>query len=178
VVGHFHFTMLAALQFGLFAGLYFWFPKMFGRTLSERIGRWHFWLWFTGFVLTFLPQLQLGLAGMPRRIADYSVYAPHAWTALNQLSTAGAAVLAVAGLLFIWNVVASLRGGLVAGDDPLAGQQPGVGLHLPAAFPQLPRAAPGLLRTARVRPAPRPGPAGDRQGHRPADQAAPGMRQR
>jgi cytochrome c oxidase subunit I len=121
VVGHFHFTMLAALQFGLFAGLYFWFPKMFGRMLSERIGRWHFWLWFTGFVLTFLPQLQLGLAGMPRRIADYSAYAPHAWTALNQLSTAGAAVLAVAGVLFIWNVVASLRGGLVAGDDPWQG---------------------------------------------------------
>jgi cytochrome c oxidase subunit I len=55
VVAHFHFVMLAALQFGLFAGLYFWFPKMFGRMLSERIGKWHFWLWFVGFVLTFLP---------------------------------------------------------------------------------------------------------------------------
>jgi cytochrome c oxidase subunit 1 len=118
VVAHFHFTMLAALQFGLFAGIYFWFPKVFGRMLSERIGRWHFWLWFCGFVLTFLPQFQLGLDGMPRRIADYATYAPHAWTPLNRVSTAGAAIMAVAGLLFIWNVLTSLRGGAVAGDDP------------------------------------------------------------
>jgi cytochrome c oxidase subunit 1 len=101
LVSHFHLTMLAALQFGLFAGLYFWFPKVFGRMLSERIGRWHFWLWFTGFVLTFLPQFQLGLVGMPRRIADYSAYAPTAWTPLNQLSSVGAAILGAAGLLFI-----------------------------------------------------------------------------
>jgi cytochrome c oxidase subunit 1 len=82
------------------------------------IGRWHFWLWFVGFVLTFLPQFQLGLDGVPRRIADYATYAPHAWTPLNQLSSAGAAIMAVAGVLFIWNVPASLRGGAVAGDDP------------------------------------------------------------
>ncbi|HEX8857732.1 MAG TPA: cytochrome c oxidase subunit I [Actinomycetes bacterium] len=118
VVAHFHFTMLAALQFGLFAGLYFWFPKMFGRMLSDRIGKWHFWLWFIGFVLTFLPQFQLGLNGMPRRIADYSVYARSGWTALNRLSSIGAAILAVAGLLFIWNVVVSLTRGKLAGDDP------------------------------------------------------------
>jgi cytochrome c oxidase subunit I len=118
VVAHFHFVMLAALQFGLFAGIYFWFPKVFGRRLSERIGRWHFWLWFAGFVLTFLPQFQLGLNGMPRRIADYATYSPHGWTPLNQVSTAGAAIMAVAGVLFIWNVLASLRGGAVAGDDP------------------------------------------------------------
>jgi cytochrome c oxidase subunit I len=118
VVAHFHFTMLAALQFGLFAGLYFWFPKMFGRRLSERIGRWHFWLWSVGFLLTFLPQFQLGLDGMPRRIPDYSAYSPHGWTTLNQLSSVGAAILAVAGLLFIWNVAVSLARGKVAGDDP------------------------------------------------------------
>jgi cytochrome c oxidase subunit I len=86
--------------------------------LSERIGRWHFWLWFCGFVLTFLPQFQLGLDGMPRRIGDYATYAPHAWTPLNRVSTAGAAIMAVAGLLFIWNVLTSLRGGAVAGNDP------------------------------------------------------------
>jgi cytochrome c oxidase subunit 1 len=68
-----------------------------GVFLSERIGRWHFWLWFCGFVLTFLPQFQLGLDGMPRRIADYATYAPHAWTPLNRVSTAGAAIMAVAG---------------------------------------------------------------------------------
>jgi cytochrome c oxidase subunit 1 len=118
VVAHFHFTMLAALQFGLFAGLYFWFPKVTGRLLSERIGRWHFWLWFIGFALTFLPQFQLGLNGMPRRIADYALYAPHGWTQLNQLSTLGAFTLGIAGLLFIWNVAASLRHGQPAGNDP------------------------------------------------------------
>lgn len=69
-------------------------------------------------MLTFLPQFLLGLDGMPRRIQDFDTYAPHGWTPLNQVSTAGAAVMAVAGVLFVWNVLASLRGGAVAGDDP------------------------------------------------------------
>jgi Cytochrome c oxidase subunit IV len=71
-----------------------------------------------GFALTFLPQFQLGLDGMPRRIADYALYAPHAWTRLNELSTLGAFILGIAGLLFIWNVVASLHHGRPAGNDP------------------------------------------------------------
>jgi cytochrome c oxidase subunit I len=118
VVAHFHYTMLAALQFALFAGIYFWFPKVTGKLLSDRLGRWHFWLWFVGFWSTFLPQFQLGLDGMPRRVADYALYAPHAWTSLNELSTIGSYILGAAGVLFAWNLAVSLRRGEPAGDDP------------------------------------------------------------
>ena len=118
VVAHFHYTMLAALQFALFAGIYFWFPKVTGKMLSDRLGRWHFWLWFVGFWTTFLPQFQLGLDGMPRRVVDYALYAPHAWTSLNELSTLGSYILGAAGVLFAWNLAVSLRRGESAGDDP------------------------------------------------------------
>jgi cytochrome c oxidase subunit I len=118
VVAHFHYTMLAALQFALFAGIYFWFPKVTGKMLSDRLGRWHFWLWFVGFWTTFLPQFQLGLDGMPRRVADYALYAQHAWTSLNELSTIGSYILGAAGVLFAWNLAVSLRRGEPAGDDP------------------------------------------------------------
>jgi len=118
VVAHFHYTMLAALQFALFAGIYFWFPKVTGKMLSDRLGRWHFWLWFVGFWTTFLPQFQLGLDGMPRRVVDYALYAPHAWTSLNELSTLGSYILGAAGVLFAWNLAVSLRRGEPAGDDP------------------------------------------------------------
>jgi cytochrome c oxidase subunit 1 len=119
VVAHFHYVMVGALLFGLFAGLYYWFPKMSGRLLSEPWGKLHFWSFFVGFNLTFFPQFLLGLSGMPRRIADYSGI--DRWTPLNLLSTVGAALTALSILPFVWNVAVSLRKGQVAGDDPWQG---------------------------------------------------------
>jgi cytochrome c oxidase subunit 1 len=119
VVAHFHYVMVGALLFGLFAGLYYWFPKMSGRLLSEAWGKLHFWSFFVGFNLTFFPQFLLGLSGMPRRIADYSGI--DRWTPLNLISTVGAALTGLSILPFVWNVFVSLRKGAVAGDDPWQG---------------------------------------------------------
>src|SRR5437764_14006660 len=71
VVAHFHYVLFGGSAFGIFAGLYYWFPKMTGRLLSERLGRWNFWLMFVGFNLAFFPMHILGLIGMPRRIYTY-----------------------------------------------------------------------------------------------------------
>jgi len=107
VVAHMHNVLVSGTVFALFAGLYFWFPKMAGRRLSERLGRIHFWSWVVGFTLTFLPQYQLGASGMPRRYADYPADA--GWTALNQLSTAGSLLLGVGVLVFLAAVALALR---------------------------------------------------------------------
>ncbi|HEV8165134.1 MAG TPA: cbb3-type cytochrome c oxidase subunit I, partial [Actinomycetota bacterium] len=118
VVAHFHYVMVAALLFAMFGGFYFWFPKMTGRLLSERLGKWHFWLLFIGFNLTFFVQFNLGLEGMPRRIADYPI---RSWANLNTVSTIGSFVMAVGILVFIWNFFVSLRRGQPAGNDPWEG---------------------------------------------------------
>ncbi len=107
VVAHMHNVLVSGTVFALFAGLYFWFPKMAGRRLSERLGRIHFWTWVVGFTLTFLPQYQLGAIGMPRRYADYPTDA--GWTQLNQLSTAGSLLLGVGVLVFLAAVVLAMR---------------------------------------------------------------------
>ncbi len=85
VVAHFHNTLVGGSVFAVFAALYYWFPKMSGRRLSEPLGRIHFALFVVGFTLTFIPQYALGMMGMTRRIADYA--ATNDWTQLNQLST-------------------------------------------------------------------------------------------
>jgi cytochrome c oxidase subunit 1 len=118
VVAHFHYVMVAALLFAMFGGFYFWFPKMTGRLLSERLGRWHFWLLFIGFNVTFFVQFNLGLEGMPRRIADYPI---RSWGDYNMISTVGSFIMAVGILVFIWNFFVSLRRGKPAGDDPWEG---------------------------------------------------------
>jgi cytochrome c oxidase subunit I len=118
IVAHFHYIMVGGLLYGMFAGLYFWFPKMTGRRLSERLGRWHFWLFFLGFNLTFFFQFLVGLDGMPRRIADYQL---ERWTSANQVSTAGSYLMAVSILVFLWNFLVSIRRGESAGDDPWEG---------------------------------------------------------
>jgi cytochrome c oxidase subunit 1 len=107
VVAHMHNVLVSGTVFALFAGLYFWFPKMAGRRLSERLGRIHFWSWVVGFTLTFLPQYQLGAIGMPRRYADYPAEA--GWTQLNQLSTAGSFLLGVGVLGFLVAVAQAMR---------------------------------------------------------------------
>jgi cytochrome c oxidase subunit 1 len=116
VVAHFHFTLIGGFLFGMFAGIYYWFPKATGRMLSQRAGRWHFWLFCIGFNLTFLPMHMMGFLGMPRRIYTY---APgRGWEIWNMMASIGVA-FQIAGLLFFaYNVVRSLRSGQAAGDDP------------------------------------------------------------
>ena len=119
VVAHFHYVMAMALLFALLAGAYFWFPKITGRFLDERLGKAQFWLLFVGANLTFFPQFVLGLQGMPRRIADYRPDLH--WNGLNLLSTIGGFLVAAAMVPLIWNVVVSLRRGRPAGSDPWEG---------------------------------------------------------
>jgi heme/copper-type cytochrome/quinol oxidase subunit 1 len=98
------------------AGFYYWFPKMTGRMLNETVGKAQFLIMFIGFNLTFFPMHQLGLLGMPRRIADYA--SSTGWQDLNVVATIGGFTIAASMLLFLWNVFLSLRNGPIAGDDP------------------------------------------------------------
>ncbi|MDD9911776.1 MAG: cytochrome c oxidase subunit I [Alphaproteobacteria bacterium] len=117
VVAHFHYTMAAGALFSIMAGVYYWFPKMYGRMLSEKIGFFHFWLTFIGMNVTFFPQHFLGMMGMPRRIADYNpIYAD-----LNFLSSMGAFIFGSAQLLLVINVILTMRKPQNAGDNPWGG---------------------------------------------------------
>jgi cytochrome c oxidase subunit 1 len=119
VVSHLHYVLVAGSVFGIFAGLFYWFPKMSGRMLNERLGKIQWVLLFVGTNLTFFPQHLLGLDGMVRRIIDY---APNpGWTELNFLSTIGAFMIATSILPFLWNVFTTLRGPQNAPDDPWEG---------------------------------------------------------
>ena len=116
IVAHFHYVLFGGSVFGLMAGIYFWFPKVFGRMLNERLGKWNFWLAFVGFNATFFPMHFVGLAGMPRR---YFTYAEDSgWGPWNLFITIGAFILASSFLVFLINVFTSLRHGELAGDDP------------------------------------------------------------
>jgi cytochrome c oxidase subunit I len=117
VVAHFHYVLFGTIVFAVFGGIYFWFPKMTGRMLDDRLGRIHFWLTFVGFQTTFLVQHWLGNEGMPRRYADY--LPTDGFTTLNTISTIGSFVIGVSTLVLIWNVWKSYRfGRQVAVDDP------------------------------------------------------------
>ncbi len=116
VVAHFHYVLIGGAVFPLIAGVYYWFPKIAGRMLSERIGQWNFWLAFVGFNLTFFPMHILGLEGMPRRV--YTYLPEMGWGGLNLLATVGALILFASFVLLLWNVVDSLRNGHPAGDNP------------------------------------------------------------
>jgi cytochrome c oxidase subunit 1 len=116
VVAHFHYVLVGGAVFPLFAAIYYWFPKVTGRMLSERLGRWNFWLLFAGFNLTFFPMHILGLMGMPRRVYTYREALE--WGDLNLLATAGALVLALGVALFVLNVVMSVARGERAADNP------------------------------------------------------------
>jgi cytochrome c oxidase subunit 1 len=119
VVAHLHYVLFGGSVFGVFAGIYYWFPKMTGRMLDEGLGKIHFVLMFVGFNLTFFPMHMLGIKGMPRRIADYASDA--GWNDWNLLATIGGFIIAISILPFLWNVFVSLRNGKVAGDDPWEG---------------------------------------------------------
>jgi cytochrome c oxidase subunit I+III len=116
VVAHFHYVLGGGTLLAIFAATYYWYPKITGRMLDERLGKWHFWLMVIGFNLTFFPMHILGLMGMPRRAYTYPDKA--GWGELNLLQTAGAFVMAVAVLVFVWNLLVSLRRGRPAGDNP------------------------------------------------------------
>ncbi|MGW4058743.1 aa3-type cytochrome oxidase subunit I [Amycolatopsis sp. NPDC004747] len=117
VVAHFHYVLYGTIVFATFAGIYFWFPKITGRMMDEKLGKWHFWTTFIGFHGTFLVQHWLGAEGMPRRYADYLT--TDGFTTLNTISTIGAYILGASTLPFIWNVFKSYRyGEIVTVDDP------------------------------------------------------------
>jgi cytochrome c oxidase subunit I len=119
VVAHFHFVLVAGSVSAVMAALYYWFPKITGRILSERVGKLSFWLQFIGFLGTFLIQHSLGLSGMPRRVYTYG--ADKGWGTDNLISTVGAFILAAGVLLTLVNVLRSLRHGRPAGPDPWKG---------------------------------------------------------
>jgi len=118
VVAHFHYVLFGGSVFGIFAGLYYWWPKMFGRMLDERLGKAHFWLMFVGFNMTFLPQHMLGLLGMVRRIYTYD--RGGLWETYNLISSIGSGVMTLGLLCFVVNVVRThmFRLGVRAGNDP------------------------------------------------------------
>jgi cytochrome c oxidase subunit 1 len=117
VVAHFHYVLFGTIVFAVFGGVYFWFPKMTGRMMDERLGKIHFWLTFVGFHATFLVQHWLGNEGMPRRYADY--LPSDGFTALNMISTVGSFILGASMIPFVWNAWKSYRfGRQVQVDDP------------------------------------------------------------
>ncbi|GAA4924612.1 cytochrome c oxidase subunit I [Actinoplanes utahensis] len=117
VIAHFHYVLFGTIVFAVFSGIYFWFPKMFGRMLDEKLAKIHFWLTMIGFHGTFLVQHWLGTKGMPRRYADY--LPADGFTFLNTFSTIGSFVLGLSTLPFIYNVWKSYKvGKLVTADDP------------------------------------------------------------
>ncbi|MGH7608127.1 MAG: cytochrome c oxidase subunit I [Gemmatimonadales bacterium] len=119
VVAHIHYVLFGGTMLGLFAGMYYWWPKMTGRLLSETLGKWHFWLTLIGMNLAFFPMHLSGLLGMPRRIYTYP--AELGVGDLNLVSTAGAFVIGVATLLFFWNLLRTRRAGRAAGSNPWGG---------------------------------------------------------
>jgi len=120
VVGHFHYVMIGGALFSLFGAMHYWWPKMFGRMLDERLGKITFWLLFIGFNLTFFPMNILGVFGMPRRIYTYS--AEMGWTGLNLVSTIGAFTMAVAVLAALYNIFSTMRKPKDAPADPWDGR--------------------------------------------------------
>ena len=116
VVAHFHYVIVGAIIFSFFAAFYYWYPKMTGRMLNERLGKWHFWLFVIGFHLTFDFMHIPGLLGMPRRIYTYEP--GRGWDVWNQIVGIGAAFQAIAILVFVYNLISSHRQGRASGNDP------------------------------------------------------------
>ncbi len=119
VVAHFHYVLMGGAVFSIFAGIYYWFPKITGRLLNEKLGKWSFWVMFIGFNLTFFVQHALGLSGMPRRV--YTYQPGLGWSTYNLISTVGSFILALGILMTIVNIAINYKRGRVAGPDPWKG---------------------------------------------------------
>ena len=180
VVAHLHYVLFGTVVFAMFGGFYFWWPKLTGRMLNERLGKAHFWLTFVGFQTTFLVQHWLGESGMPRRIADY--LPADGFTLLNSVSSAGALILGVSTLVFLYNVWwTTAHGTKVTTDDPwgfgrslewatscppprhnfvalprIRSDSPAFWLNHPEAEVRLAIVAPGAPESTGVRPVPAP----------------------
>ncbi len=116
VVAHFHYVLFGGSIFGVFAGTYYWYPKIIGRMLNDTWGKIHFWTTFVGFNLTFFPMHIVGMLGMSRRTYTYA--AGLGWTGFNLIETIGAFIIGLSTLLFVWNLIWSFRHGELAGDNP------------------------------------------------------------
>jgi len=116
VVAHFHYVLFGTVVFAMFAGFYFWWPKMTGRMLNETLGKIHFWILFVGFHTTFLIQHWLGIKGFPRRYADY--LASDGFTTMNMISTVGSTLLALSMIPFAINIWITRKSPKVTSDDP------------------------------------------------------------
>ncbi len=119
IVAHLHYVLVGGAIVGLFSGLYYWWPKMTGRFLSETLGKWNFWLMFTGLNMTFFPMHFLGVAGMPRRIYTYDEGL--GWEFWNLFASVGAFILALGVLVFVINVARTMRQPKTADDNPWGG---------------------------------------------------------
>jgi cytochrome c oxidase subunit 1 len=119
IVAHFHYVLIGGSTFPLLGAIVYWFPKMTGRMMSERLGKLGFWLLFAGFNITFFPMHLLGLEGMPRRVYTYP--AALGWQNMNLLASIGAALMFIALLIYLINVITSLRHGEIAPDNPWGG---------------------------------------------------------
>jgi heme/copper-type cytochrome/quinol oxidase subunit 1 len=116
IVAHIHYVLFGGSVFAVFAASYYWFPKMTGRLYSESLAAWHFWLMIVGFNLTFFPMHILGVMGMQRRIATYPIET--GFLTWNVVETIGAFLMGISVLIFIWNMLGSMRAGPIAGNDP------------------------------------------------------------
>ena len=116
VVAHLHYVLFGGSVFGIFAGIYYWFPKITGKLLNERLAQIHFWLMLIGLNVTFFPMHILGLLGMPRRIYTYP--GNLGWNELNLIATVGAFTIGISILVFVWNFITTLRSGQAARTDP------------------------------------------------------------
>jgi len=119
VVAHFHYTIFGGAIFPVIAGVYYWFPKITGRLLNERLGKISFWFTFIGFNATFLVQHALGLSGMPRRV--YTYQPGLGWSTYNLISTIGSFILSIGIIMTVINVAMNYKRGPLAGPDPWKG---------------------------------------------------------
>lgn len=120
VVAHFHYVLFGGALLGFIGGVFYWFPKMFGRMMDEKLGKLQFWIMFVGMNLTFFPMHMLGLQGMPRRVSTYA--SGMGWDLYNLMATVGAFMLAVGSLVFLWNLIATFRKPRSAVADPWDGR--------------------------------------------------------
>jgi cytochrome c oxidase subunit 1 len=114
IVAHIHYVLFGGSLFTIFAGVYYWFPKMTGRMFDDRLGKWHFWMTFIFFNLTFAPMHLIGIQGMPRRVAEYA----SKFAAWNLFISISAFILGASILIFLYNIVASWRYGPRASSNP------------------------------------------------------------